>query len=66
MIQDSSSDHKNTWMFLANRINEATQLHQCLLQSESATQMARDVASATFITVIDFVLVLNTHTHICS
>lgn len=50
MIQDSSPDHKNTWTFLTNRINEATQLHQYLLQSESATQMARDVASTTFIT----------------
>ncbi|XP_075225152.1 ubiquinone biosynthesis protein COQ9, mitochondrial-like isoform X2 [Lycorma delicatula] len=50
MIQDGSPDHENTWTFLNRRLDEATQLHSLFVQSESAAQFAKDIASSTFIT----------------
>lgn len=51
MLQDGSEDHQQTWMFLNRRIDETTQLHSLLVQSESAAQFAKDIATSTFITV---------------
>ncbi|XP_022185053.2 ubiquinone biosynthesis protein COQ9, mitochondrial isoform X2 [Nilaparvata lugens] len=50
MIQDGSHDHQNTWQFLHKRLDEASQINSFLVKGESATQFAKDIAAATFIT----------------
>uniref|UniRef100_A0A0A9XBS2 Ubiquinone biosynthesis protein n=1 Tax=Lygus hesperus TaxID=30085 RepID=A0A0A9XBS2_LYGHE len=50
MLQDSSNDYVQTWHFLERRMDEAQQMHRLLLQTEQASQFAKDFTSATFIT----------------
>ena len=51
MLQDNSNDHSETWRFLDRRMEEVTQLHLYLQQSEQASHFAKEVASAAFTTV---------------
>lgn len=51
LMQDSSADHAATWQFLSRRVEEASQVHAVMIQSETGVQFAKEVASATFTTV---------------
>ncbi|KAK9502571.1 hypothetical protein O3M35_011322 [Rhynocoris fuscipes] len=50
MLQDSSEDYINTWGFLSRRIEEVEQLNAYLMQTENASQFAKQFATATFTT----------------
>ncbi|BES96176.1 ubiquinone biosynthesis protein COQ9 [Nesidiocoris tenuis] len=50
LLQDSSADNVETWRFLERRMDEAQQMHRILLQTEQASQFAKEFTSATFIT----------------
>lgn len=57
MLQDNSEDNKETWKFLKRRIEDVDQLHRIisvtsdLQQPEQALKQAKEIASATIITV---------------
>ncbi|XP_049956720.1 ubiquinone biosynthesis protein COQ9, mitochondrial isoform X2 [Schistocerca serialis cubense] len=50
MIQDKSDGFQETWQFLRRRIDDAERLHSYLHQSEEASSIARETATAAFIT----------------
>ncbi|XP_069691849.1 ubiquinone biosynthesis protein COQ9, mitochondrial-like isoform X2 [Periplaneta americana] len=50
MIQDKSADFQETWSFLSRRIEDVSQLHGYLHQSEEASQIAKEAVTAAFIT----------------
>lgn len=51
LIQDTSPEHKNTWVFLNKRLKEVVQLHEILINSDIAGKGAKDTILSTFITV---------------
>lgn len=57
MLQDTSEDYKETWLFLDRRIKDALQLHAILSKSadmpapDQAVNSATEAATAVFITV---------------
>lgn len=57
MLQDSSEDHKNTWLFLDRRMEDVLQIHTVLSNSanlpspDKALNHITDTAAAVFITV---------------
>ncbi|XP_073973834.1 ubiquinone biosynthesis protein COQ9, mitochondrial-like isoform X3 [Rhodnius prolixus] len=50
MLQDTSEDFARTWNFLNRRMEEAEHLEGYFLQTENASQFAKQFASATFTT----------------
>lgn len=55
MLQDTSEDHKETWLFLDRRIKDALQVHAMLSSaakpSPEALSRATETATAVFVTV---------------
>lgn len=57
MLQDTSEDHKETWLFLDRRIKDALQIHTVLSKSsimpsaDEALTRASETAAAVFVTV---------------
>jgi ubiquinone biosynthesis protein COQ9 len=51
MIQDKSPDFQETWRFLSRRIEDVTQLNNCLHQSGEVSQVAKEAVTAAFVTV---------------
>jgi len=54
MLQDTSEDHKETWLFLERRINDALQVHSVLSSSikpDEALHRVTETATAVFMTV---------------
>lgn len=47
-IQDQSDDHKSTWKFLQQRVEEAVQLQRILHDAGISPKIALDTISATF------------------
>ncbi|KAL1129174.1 hypothetical protein AAG570_013704 [Ranatra chinensis] len=54
MLQDKSEGYTQTWLFLRRRMDEASQLHSYIAQSEQASQFAKEFTTAAFVTVIYF------------
>lgn len=52
MIQDKSCDFLETWKFLNNRLTEAIQLQNLLLQSNTGSKRGTDTLSSAFITFL--------------
>lgn len=50
LIQDKSEDFKHTWEFLNRRIDDASHLHNCVVQTEEVSQFTKETFSAAFIT----------------
>lgn len=56
MLQDTSEDHKETWLFLERRINDTSQIQMMLSSStksspDEALNRVTEGAAAVFITV---------------
>lgn len=55
MLQDTSEDHKETWLFLDRRIKDASQIQMMLSSStkspDEALNRVTETAAAVFITV---------------
>lgn len=51
LLQDNSEDHKQTWEFLARRLEELFQIHSLLHQSENIGNVAGDTITSAFTTV---------------
>jgi len=54
MLQDTSEDHKETWLFLERRINDALQVHSVLstsIKPDEALHRVTETATAVFMTV---------------
>lgn len=59
MLTDTSTDYENTWKFLERRIEDASVVHELLLQSGEATQNLQHAVSTAFVTVSRiFILIL--------
>lgn len=55
MLQDTSEDHKETWLFLERRIKDALQIYKVLFSSEqssdNALKLVGETGTAVFVTV---------------
>lgn len=56
MLRDTSEDHKETWLFLDRRINDALQVYMVLSNSakpspDEALSRVTETATAVFVTV---------------
>lgn len=54
MLQDTSEDHKETWLFLERRIMDALQVYSIISNSESSSDVLKligETGTAVFVTV---------------
>jgi len=54
MLQDTSEDHKETWLFLERRIKDASQMYKVLFNSEPSSDNVLklvETSTAVFVTV---------------
>lgn len=51
MLQDKSPDYEETWKFLKKQLDDASAVYSCVLQSEQASQLTKEISLATFTTV---------------
>ncbi|KAJ8895636.1 hypothetical protein PR048_000972 [Dryococelus australis] len=52
LIQDKSEDYRNTWQFLSHRSDDVAYFHSYVQQSSNVSQMAKEAATAAFITAL--------------
>jgi ubiquinone biosynthesis protein COQ9 len=52
MLQDSSLEYENTWKFLERRIDDASGVHEVMMQTDEVLKNLQNAASSGFITVI--------------
>ncbi|XP_018332579.1 ubiquinone biosynthesis protein COQ9, mitochondrial [Agrilus planipennis] len=50
LIQDTSTDFKNSWQFLNKRLSELEQLHMLLVKSDESSRITKDSIAAAFTT----------------
>lgn len=64
MLQDTSDDHKETWLFLERRINDALQIRAMLptsVKPDETLHRVTETATAVFVTVSLIILFLFLH-----
>lgn len=54
MLQDKSADHKNTWEFLARRMEDGVQIQEFLSTSDERTRNVGRALGSAFETVMHF------------
>lgn len=68
MLQDTSEDHKETWLFLDRRINDALQVYVMLSNSakpspDETLNRVTETATAVFVTVNIFLDIFYNTSH---